>query len=332
MSRILGRSYSEIELNEFKFYKLFKVARGNLKYTGFNMGAGENAVLWLFLEILRAGKGALIIVDEIELGLHAQAQIRLVKELKKICNKQKCQIVFSTHSKEILKSLPPESRIFITRNNYKADIIPAISADYAFGKLSGEGSNELLIFVEDSVGKAFLENILPYNIRERIKIIAAGSYEAVLKHIAVHYREDNLSCMAFLDGDMHTRKEEHKNKVRKYLETRLNHSDDIFNKLIDERLQYIPGDFWPEKVLISEASKSKDLSHLQNNWGNIPQTELLSIFDTALTAEKHSEFFVIAKKVHLSEDQVRADIIKLYKDTHGQEIINIEKSINTILR
>lgn len=331
MSRIIGRSYSEIELSEFRLYRLFKVTRGNVKYTGFNMGAGENAVLWLFLEILRAGKGALIIVDEIELGLHAQAQIRLIKELKKICSKQRCQIIFSTHSKEILKSLPPESRIFITRNSDKIDIVPAISAEYAFGKLSGEGSNELLILVEDSVGKAFLENVLSYNIRERIKIIAAGSHQAILKHISVHYREGNLLYMAFFDGDMRRNKEEHKKKIKNLLEARLDHTEDEFNNLLDDRMQYIPGEYWPEKVLISELIASKNFSSLQRDWGGISEDELGSILETALTAGKHNEFFVIAKKVHLDKDRVMADIIRAYKNTHNYEIGCIEASINKLL-
>ncbi len=330
MTRILGRDYSGIELKEFKTYKLFKAIRGELKYTGFNMGAGENAIFSLFLEILRAGKGALIIVDEIELGLHAQAQIRLIKELKKICNREKCQIIFSTHSKEVLKALPPEARIFIKRSGQNVDIVPAISAEYAFGKLSGDNSSELSVFVEDTVGKAFLENSLPYNIRERIKIVAAGSHQAVLKHIAVHYREGDLSFIAFLDGDMRSKKERYKRDIFDLLEDRITHEETEFYRLLDERLQYIPGESWPEKVLIEEIM-DKDLSQLTKEWGDISDSELKDIFEEALSSGKHNEFFTISQKIHLPKEQIRSDIIKIYKETHESEVKIIEDSIREIL-
>ena len=74
MSRILGKNYTDIELLSYNTYRLFEAHRNGILYTGFNMGAGENAVLYLLLELLSAGIGALIVIDEIELGLHVQAQ------------------------------------------------------------------------------------------------------------------------------------------------------------------------------------------------------------------------------------------------------------------
>ena len=87
MSKILGRDYSGISLKKYGTYRLFSAQRSGTDYTGFNMGAGENAVLGLLLEIIAAGRGALIVVDEIELGLHAKAQSMLVRVLKEFCEK-----------------------------------------------------------------------------------------------------------------------------------------------------------------------------------------------------------------------------------------------------
>ncbi|MFR1481101.1 MAG: AAA family ATPase [Hydrogeniiclostridium mannosilyticum] len=77
------------------------------------MGAGENAVLGLLLEIIAAGRGALIVVDEIELGLHAKAQSMLVRVLKEFCEKYHCQIICSTHSKMVLDELPLDARFLL---------------------------------------------------------------------------------------------------------------------------------------------------------------------------------------------------------------------------
>ena len=330
MTTIIGRNYSEIELKSYNSYRLFEAKRNGLIYTGFNMGAGENAILGLILEILSAGPGALIVVDEIELGLHTQAQVNLIEELKRLCRKYKCQIICSTHSKDILNCLPPAGRLFIKRSDSRTDIIPKISPDYAFSKLSGTSSEELNIFVEDEVGKAFLENILPQFIRERVKIIPIGSDQAVLKHMAVHYREGDNSFMAFLDGDKRNQKTDAIETIKKHLETRLNLSESKFVDLMSVRLNYIPGDSWPELVLVKEALRVDDLNDLAQNLG-IPAEDIRDVLEEALAAGKHNEFFTLSRRVCLSVPQVRSDIIRLYKRTHTDTITNIIESIQMLL-
>lgn len=327
MTAILGRNYSDIELKEFNSYRLFEASRGALTYTGFNMGAGENAVLGLLLEIISAGVGALIVVDEIELGLHTQAQIRLIAELKRLCKKYKCQVICSTHSKDILSSLPPEGRIFIKRSDTKTDIIPNISPEYAFGKLSGTCSEELSVFVEDEVGQAFLDNILPQSLRERITILPVGSDQAVLKHMAVHYREKDNAFIAFLDGDKRSQKADAIGKIKAHLESRIGCTDDEFMSLMNTRLNYIPGKNWPEKELIESALQTDNLDFLSTSW-DVPNEDIQVVLEEALTAGKHNEFFTIAKKMYLSVEQVRVDIIRFYKRTHA----DITESVITTVR
>lgn len=206
MSKILGRDYSGISLKKYGTYRLFSAQRSGTDYTGFNMGAGENAVLGLLLEIIAAGRGALIVVDEIELGLHAKAQSMLVRVLKEFCEKYHCQIICSTHSKMVLDELPLDARFFIRRKDNTTDIIPNITSEFAFGELSGHHGIELSVFTEDDVAAAFLTNSLPLEIRNRIHIIPIGSDQAVLKHLAAHYREEDYRFIAFLDGDKRNQK------------------------------------------------------------------------------------------------------------------------------
>lgn len=327
MSTILGRSYSSIELKGYKSYLLFEAQRNQLVYTGFNMGAGENAVLGLLFEILSAGEGALIVVDELELGLHTQAQVRLIEELKHLCKKYKCQIICSTHSKDILSRLPPAGRLFIKRSDNKTDVIPEISPEYAFGKLSGTSSNELRVFVEDEVGQAFLDNILPQSIRERIKIQTIGSDQAILKHMAVHYREGDLSFVSFLDGDKATQKEQAIDQVRRHLEGRV---EEDFAPQMNVRLNYIPGEEWPESVLISDVLQADNLSVLETNWGT-PGEEIQVAMEQALTAGKHNEFYSIHHSTCLPLEQIRTDIIRFYKSRHPEEVTAIIEIMQQLL-
>lgn len=329
MSAVIGRNYSDIDLMAYNTYRLFEAKRNGLTYTGFNMGAGENAVLGLLLEILSAGKGALIVVDEIELGLHTQAQMRLISELKNLCIKYNCQIICSSHSKDILSCVPPKGRVFLKRTDASIDIIPEISPEYAFGKLSGTQSNELTVFVEDEVGKGFLEALLPQNIRERIRIITVGSDQAVLKHMAVHYREHDDSFVAFLDGDKRTQKESSISKIRNHLESRIYDEEEEFRQLMDERLQYLPGYSWPERLLVEEAMRSEHQHLLEEKWG-CPVSEIIVYLEEALAAGKHNEFYAMSKKICLPENQVRADIMGLYKKDHQNEADAIATVINSL--
>ncbi len=154
------------------------------------MGAGENVVLALLSEIVAAGNGALFVIDEIELGLHVSAQVNLIKALKDICLKKRCQIVCSTHSKYILDSLPPEGRIFVNYNSGGTEIIPEITSEYAFAKLSHDPSNELTVLVEDDVAKTFLQTVLDKKLRERIRLVPVGSDQAVLTHLEFTIRKE----------------------------------------------------------------------------------------------------------------------------------------------
>jgi len=334
MSSVLGRNYSDIELMKYKSYHLFEAKRNNLTYTGFNMGAGENAVLGLILEILSAGEGALIVVDEIELGLHTQAQIRLIEELKKLCQKYKCQIICSTHSKEILQQLPPSARVFLKRSDdHDTEIIPNISAEYAFGKLSGENSHEVNVFVEDEFGKSFLEGLLSMDIRNRIEITPIGSDQVVLRHMADHYREGKDAFISFLDGDKRSEKSEAIKKLSILLECRYRKGFDNekFNAFMDKRLHYLPEEKWPERVVIDGVLRAKDFRELESDWDINSTNDIKRILESALTAGKHKEFYEMAKSVSLSKDRVVSDLMKFYKKLYPHVKTEIENAIKAVL-
>lgn len=71
---IIGKTYDDFRYLEHTKYSLPIVQVKGVTYSGFNMGAGENALFEIFSNMYSAGEGALLIMDEIELGLHARAQ------------------------------------------------------------------------------------------------------------------------------------------------------------------------------------------------------------------------------------------------------------------
>jgi predicted ATPase len=243
--RIMAKPYTNFELHQHSKYRLPVVNSGRrsskpLRYSGFNMGAGENAVFSILTGLFEAGPGSLLVIDEIELGLHEKAQVRLVDELKKLCEKKRVQIICSSHSSVVINSIPPEGRFYIESLPARTNVIPGISAEYAAGKLSGRNSGELDIFVEDYVATDILGSVLDQDIRERTNVIPIGSDEAVIKQMAARFKEKKKSeCLAILDGDKKNKKEE---LVRHFLGHLENVPDkETTNEWIRSRLMFLPG-------------------------------------------------------------------------------------------
>ena len=176
VGRILSTDYTNFSYKRHSKYRMPIVRKkGQNTYSGFNMGAGEYSLFELFSIIHECPDGSLILIDEIELGLHEKAQESLIKELNKICVKRKFQVICTTHSSRILECLAPEGRIFIERTGDNTSIIPEISPAYATGKLSGRPIVELDFLVEDDAAKLIIETVLDRELRSRTKVLPIGS-------------------------------------------------------------------------------------------------------------------------------------------------------------
>jgi len=329
-SRIFGKNYANLSIFVHNVYRLFLVERNDISYSGFNMGAGENAVISILLELLSAGTGALMVIDEIELGLHAKAQNEFVKVLKEICKTNKCQIICSTHSDIVLDALPPKGRFFIQNQDSQTIVTPEISAEYAFGKLAGQNSNELDVFVEDEVGKAIIGNIVPMRIRERIKLYIIGSDQAVLKQIAARYREGKHNFIAFLDGDKRKVHDQQIIQIKNHLETRIEDGDHFID-FIKQRLCYLPGDTWPELSIIQYILRIQDKQELSKRW-DIAVEEITPYLEQALTAGKHNEFFYLAERLSMDVVAVRNDCIKFFKLAYSDDCAYICTQLDCALQ
>ena len=325
---ILGKKYTTLDLRTVDKRRLFVVDRKGSHYSGFNMGAGENAVFSLLIELFSAGKGCLLVIDEIELGLHESAQKRLIKELKTLCQELKCQILCSTHSSTILEKLPPEGRFYLESTANSSNVIPEISPEYAMGKLSGGEKKELIIYTEDQVGQDILDGFLPNDLLRRVHIVPIGSDQAVLKQLAAAYRIHNDACLAFCDGDKRGQYETAVKQVKNHLESRVNTDIDEW---IHRHLQHLPGTIWPEKYLMDAVLHHPTVQEkLANIWkieGKLDE-ELL---ECAMAAGKHSEFYMLAQQLSLNENQVRMDVIRAVADALPDEVMAVKQCVTAIL-
>lgn len=327
MKRVFNRMYTSVELEVHKRYRLYGCSTSVVNYSGFNMGGGENAALQLFYEIITAGEGALIVVDEIELGLHVQAQYKLIEVLKELCKKYHVQIICSTHSTHILSKLPPCSRVMIHSSDSRTDVYYGVSEELAISELSGAPVAGIDIFVEDNVAKAFLENNLPSLFRRQASIKVMGSADgSLLEAVGTHIREGRRNFIAILDGDKRQIKADKVKFIKKNLSDYHEMTDGDLQSFIDNHMFFIPGEEWPEKSIIEMVKNKGDFDYLKRTWA-IEDDEIVRILDKSLAEGKHKEFYRLSQELSFSEDNVLKDVMVQFYKAYPLEIKDITSAI-----
>lgn len=324
VGRILENDYSDFKFKKHSKYRIAVVNNDGKTYSGFNMGAGEDALFEILTTLKLCPDGTLILVDEIELGLHAEAQKKLIQTLKEICLDKKIQIICTTHSPTIIDCLPPEGKIYIEQLGKKKDAIVGISSAYATGKLSGDHSNELHILVEDEVAETLIKSCLDLSTRKRARVIPVGSFSAVVRHLAMRYKEGfEIESLSFLDGD----KEEEKADIIKLFVDSLENSTEekSAKKWIKERLNFLPGKEWPEKWILDKTLE-KDKEYLVDHLG-CGEENIVQIIKKGLRSGKHNEFYTISKEIELEENYIRQIFIDNLAKNHGK----IFKEVRSII-
>lgn len=327
VGRILGRQYDDFWFAAHSKYRLPHVKSKNTIYSGFNMGAGENALLEIFSTIFAAPEGLLLVIDEIELGLHESAQKRLIEELKKLCNERHIQVICTTHSSTILEAVPPEGRFFIERYDSETRVTTGISPSYAAGRLAEINSQELNIYVEDGIAQYIVQSILSTEIRRRVNILPIGSVNAVLRQLAAHYKDHHRGeCMAILDGDQKSHKQQ-----QKYFANCLEVSDvsDEYVTWFSKRVVCLPGDTWPEKWIFTQLIEL-DLKPLSESF-QIGVNELRNLCEQAIMAGKHREFYTLSQHLSLPFKKVCFTICEWLAKIKKDEFENLRHAIALLL-
>lgn len=293
---VLGRTYSKFRYLEHSKYSLPIVQVGDAIYSGFNMGAGENALFEIFSTIYSCGTGSLLVMDEIELGLHAEAQRRFIERLKDVCYETSTQVICTTHSREIFDCLPYDARFFVEKINGKSRITEAISSDFAFAKLAALPGAEIELLVEDEVAKAILLACLPTASRSRLAIHVIGSATALARQLAaINVRGESRPTLAIFDGDQRTKEGENFEHAKNMCEKPKGDFPAWFAAHID----YLPGDTWPEAWLVQRATEC--IPSLAQAISCEPDA-LKDILEYGLQAGKHNEFYEIAKQLGMERD------------------------------
>ena len=149
---------------------LFAAQESGANYSEFNMAAGERAILRLSQEITQLN-GALVLIDEVETGLHPWVQQLLMLHLQQLALRNDLQIIVTSHSPVVLDSVPARGRIFLDRDEDSGKIVVCPPyRDIIQNALYGRSNETLKLLCEDKIAEGILKGVFDFLLpQERIK-------------------------------------------------------------------------------------------------------------------------------------------------------------------
>lgn len=310
VGRILGKKYNNFELQKHTTHSLPLVSRDTFTYSGFNMGAGESALFEIFYTLHSCPKASLIVIDEIELGLHSSAQIKFIEELKILCLKKKLQIIATTHSPTALGSVPPYGRFYIESNGEETDVKECVTAEYATGLLAESNSEELTILIEDELAKEIVSYALSTEQRKRVVLTSVGSDMLVIRYLAVqHITKNTNKCIAYLDGDKCNSQKVHVEELIRYFEKQDKQYCENFYK---SNVFFLGENYNPEKWLLIMI-KDSAIAEFAVEF-DITEAKAKSIVEDALQQKTHYELKKTSELLYIDlRDVIRRTARVLFK-------------------
>lgn len=228
-------------------------------------------------------RGGVLLIDELDASMFPAAQKKLVEFLFKISSKLNLQVIFTTHSIEVLEILLAskykyDAKVCYLHNNHgeikKAEMskLNEIIADLKAEVLPEKVKDiQIEVYLEDKEAQQFLKSILPPQTKKRIKFVKAtfGAHELINlanKRIPAFNRS-----IIVLDGDMFG-----KLKQPKPSNVIILPGNDSPEKIMFQYLKNLPqnSSFWGDlggytkQICFRDLNKINDRDAMKEWWNN----------------------------------------------------------------
>lgn len=205
VAKILGKDVSKFERADISSSQAFYVGgNGTISYSEFHFGAGESSVLRMVSEIEAAPENALVLIEEIENGLHPVAVRRMVEYLVDVASRRSIQTVFTTHSEDALLPLPSEA----IWSSIDGKVRQGRVSIEALRAITGRIDQRMAIFVEDDFAKDWVEAIIRNEMPQRMDEIGVYAVSGDGQAFSIHHGHrlnpavaNTLRSICVLDGD-----------------------------------------------------------------------------------------------------------------------------------
>jgi len=329
--QILPFRYSEVvNLSNGKKNLLVAVQEHGSTYSELHMAAGEHAILLLSKEITQL-KGALVLIDEVEAGLHPWGQQLLMLNLQQLALRNDLQIIVTSHSPVVLNSVPFNGRIFLDRDDWSGEVMvrPAYS-DLIQNALYGRSNEMLKLLCEDEIAEGILEGVYDFLLpkegisKESVLIGRDTGASQFPMHAETLRKFGQIHDTVFiLDRDQ--RNSEIKNKIqlaaKSPVEVLFLPGSGAPENWVWEKLRYIPD---PDALQL--GINRADLSNLMNR--------LDALYDSASDSPSEiakSKFRSLSDSLHRGTSEICRIVARLEADRTESDIQPLVNELRRIL-
>lgn len=184
-------------------------------YSEKNFSLGELCVLKLVRDLQTIPRGALLLVDELELALHPKVQVELFRYVSEMAARNDLTVIFSTHSVSLLKSVDRDQILYLDNIDGDVSVVAGCYSTYALGGIAYEEERapDVVVYVEDSAAVYVAEALIKLFLVERfqqqglyptVQIAPVGPFMSVVRFLS-HGRSSLpalTKCRALLDADV----------------------------------------------------------------------------------------------------------------------------------
>lgn len=285
LSYIFEDNYNVEQIASVADSKIYKFTNAS-NYSSYNTASGEDAVVSILCQILGAPNNSLILIDEIEVGLHPKIQRKLMEVLFMISKDEHKQFIITSHAYAIIDSVPLESRLFIANNSGTFRCLQGLTTYETLTRMDCEAFPVITVYVEDDVSKAILMCAITEINKQNpgfarlVNVVIVGSADRTFNYFvtrkAVKSDEPYSSRPAcVLDGDMQQNR----------------NGDGVLNYPAQDGLFFHYSNLAPEKMLLSEYLAIHPNStlnfHLETS---NPHCLLQKMVDEGVAVDKDSAF------------------------------------------
>ncbi|WP_218186311.1 ATP-dependent endonuclease [Pseudomonas sp. NBRC 111119] len=162
-------------------------------YSEKNLSLGELCILKLLRKLAACKKGAMILIDEIELALHPTAQSELLKYLVGISKEKSLTVVVSTHSATLIKQSSRHNILYLqVAGSGEISCSVGCYPTYVLGAMASqeEFAADVIVYVEDEAAKIVVNQFARryladafngHDLMPGVQAIAVGGFTNVLR-------------------------------------------------------------------------------------------------------------------------------------------------------
>lgn len=196
----------------------------------------------------------MVLIDEIDLLLHADAFRKLIKKLSELATERNLQIIFTTHSLEMQYLSEYADIRYIEQQKDNTLVYDSIKPDLLY-KMRGEMKQKYSIYVEDNFAASIVRQItMDLNMQRHISIIPYGSIENAFVVAAgkVLSGEDTDNVLIVTDGDRFITNEEKIKRLKSVLTGTEEGHEERIRQALSMIVQFnLPTNTTPEKYIHS---------------------------------------------------------------------------------